>query len=107
MSKRLGYTPGPWHLNNFAANGEDSITISRSPALGGHSVALVGSSHREDVLLADACLIAAAPELLEALKTLLEASRELDQSATHDGLNNCKTITLARAAIRKAEEGAV
>ena len=48
-------------------------------------------------------LIFAAPDLLEALVMLEKASRKaLDTSATHDGLENCKILLMARIAIEKA-----
>jgi hypothetical protein len=52
---------------------------------------------------ANARLMAAAPELLAALTDLLAvAQEELDQSATHDGLNNADHLARARAAIARA-----
>lgn len=107
MSDKLTHTPGPWFLDRkFPACILSGETLETARGTACMVVAKVQGTllrnHQQN-----AHLIAAAPELLEALKTLLEASRELDQSATHDGLNNCKAITLARAAIRKAEEGAV
>ena len=52
---------------------------------------------------ANARLIAAAPDLLEALRDLLSrAESELDQTATHDGLANCDALARCRAAIAKA-----
>jgi hypothetical protein len=50
---------------------------------------------------ANARLIAAAPDLLEALRDLLSRA-ELDQTATHDGLENCNALARCRAAIAKA-----
>jgi len=50
---------------------------------------------------ANARLIAAAPDLLAALLDLLSRA-ELDQSATHDGLENCNALARCRAAIAKA-----
>lgn len=53
--------------------------------------------------IANARLMAAAPELLAALSDLLAiAQEELDQSATHDGLNNADHLARARAAIARA-----
>ena len=50
---------------------------------------------------ANARLIAAAPDLLAALLDLLSRA-DLDQSATHDGLENCNALAKCRAAIAKA-----
>jgi hypothetical protein len=52
---------------------------------------------------ANARLIATAPDLLAALLDLLSrAENDLDQSATHDGLENCDALARCRAAIAKA-----
>ncbi len=52
---------------------------------------------------ANARLMAAAPDLLAALRDLLSrAESELDQTATHDGLENCNALAKCRAAIAKA-----
>jgi hypothetical protein len=52
---------------------------------------------------ANARLMAAAPELLAELTNLyLVASEQFDQSATHDGLQNCEWLARARDAIAKA-----
>jgi|APGre2960657404_1045060.scaffolds.fasta_scaffold241531_2 hypothetical protein len=42
---------------------------------------------------------AALPALLEALEGLLSRVSSLDQSATHDGLQNCDAIANARSAL--------
>ena len=53
---------------------------------------------------AAARLISSAPDLLSALERLLKISqKELNQSATHDGLVNCEALANARAAIAKAK----
>ena len=52
---------------------------------------------------ANARLIAAAPDLLLALRNLLSrAEIELDQTWTLDGLANCDALAKCRAAIAKA-----
>jgi len=52
---------------------------------------------------ANARLIAAAPDLLEALRDLLSrAEIELDQTVWHEGLVNCDILAKSRAAISKA-----
>lgn len=55
--------------------------------------------------IANARLMAAAPDLLEALRDILSrAEQELDQTATHDGLANCDALTKCRRAIAKATQ---
>jgi hypothetical protein len=52
---------------------------------------------------ANARLIAAAPDLLAALRDLLSrAEIELDQTEWHEGLVNCDILAKSRAAISKA-----
>ena len=54
----------------------------------------------------NAPLVACAPELLETLKRLwVAAENQLDQSATHDGLNNCDLLRDVRVLLYKVEEG--
>lgn len=49
-------------------------------------------------------LFASAPDLLSTLEGLLKiAEKQLDQSATHEGLLNCQALANARAALRKAK----
>jgi hypothetical protein len=88
------HTPGPWEV----------IT---SP----HALPQVYSAWRDNsrecitdrVFNGNAKLIAAAPELLAALQCLAElAEKQLNQSATHDGLTNCAAIARAREVISKA-----
>lgn len=51
-----------------------------------------------------AYLASAAPELYEALNNLVElATKQLDQSATNEGMENCDCLASARAALAKAE----
>ena len=90
------HTPGPWEVNG---NGEneicqlDIVTITAN-----HDINDDGPERVE----ADAALIAAAPELLEALERLTEY---IDAYIVVDQLGeNLKDI--ARAAIRKAKGGA-
>lgn len=55
---------------------------------------------------ANAQLMGSAPELLAALEKLTAlAANQLGQSATHDGLENCKALADARQAIAKAKGG--
>ena len=105
MSK---WTPGPWNI------GSSDLPASRlSIHCKGHkdschsTVALmvsrgvIGISHDEE--FANARLIAAAPELLEALKALADYVQR-----THETPNNyvSSVVLGARAAIARAEGGA-
>jgi hypothetical protein len=74
------HTPGPWHIENTASNGETEIGISRAASIGGHSICLVDSSRRADQLRADAELIAEAPALLYQLRNLIDAITHAEQT---------------------------
>ena len=94
------HTPGPWRLDGPAANGEQSIGISRAWEIGGASICEVDSSRDHRVLLADARLIAAAPELLAALKAITD---ELGVPQPGYPAPVANAVAIARAAIAKAE----
>jgi hypothetical protein len=75
------HTPGPWYNNHqtvFAPNGEVITEASASPG--------------EDQMFANAHLIAAAPELLEVLRDIMDEAEFGDPSLE----------AKARAAIAKA-----
>lgn len=94
MSK---HTPGPWR----AAVRRGYAAVASGPQT---DTVMVADCRTVDVDLptatANACLIAAAPDLLEALKILLADMdaeyRDRNGDADHDGMD------LARAAIAKA-----
>ena len=85
----LKHTPGPWHIY---FNSQDNIVIRKMFADGqeSHSIAVCHSG------FANARLIAAAPELLEALLDCREALRRTG----HDG-----ELAIVNAAIAKATGG--
>jgi hypothetical protein len=105
-------TPGPWVVNR----GEHSYI--KNPFYKG-IVALVSSSPSLMVVNpndhctsreeweANARLIAAAPDLLEALKALvIDANRLCDRNLGGTYEEDCRrTLVAARAALLKAEEG--
>ena len=99
------HTPGPWWVS---VPPSACLTTRFIEARDGTHICKVGhrdfTSGSQESDLANAYLIAAAPELLEALECLLARCKGLDLSATHDGLTNCNAKAQARAAIAKATE---
>jgi hypothetical protein len=86
--QRQDHTPGPWFLDEGAHGGDATVMARES----GDVVDIAAVRHRvgDDQTMADAHLIAAAPDMLEALKECLLY------------LNNDETRDLVRAAIKKA-----
>jgi hypothetical protein len=94
-----GFTPGPWAAE-LGRNGSFSIEAERGGIANG---LLVLASRNEHPLMADqmhanARLIAAAPELLEALKSLVHSLDESD--LIHD--DQRQAFNASKAAIAKA-----
>lgn len=87
------YTPGPWRIGTPPPNGEQTIGT-----LNGLMVAVATTGAEMEETKANARLIAAAPELLEALQSVL------DNCLDSEGL--CAAHAKARAAIAKATGGA-
>ena len=90
--KKAVHTPGPWEVSHLSAAGKRTAGLLIREA--GHCITLA-SVRRENE--ANARLIAAAPDLLEALKELQHAVAECDLIAT------TKALFKAEAVIRKAE----
>jgi len=84
------HTQGPWRVSGAALDGFIPIM-----APGGVIVALLSTLSSETI--ANACLIAAAPELLEALSEFI--------TSADAGHVSVETDRKARAAIAKAEGG--
>jgi hypothetical protein len=102
------HTPGPWQANKFAVDGADKFlriaAMSRC-----RFVEADGSIHEisDETALANARLIAAAPDLLRVLKdfdhlslVIESAVRERGQPSTYDSV--VSVIKITRAAIAKA-----
>lgn len=98
-----GYTKGPWEWwtsNSFLrlsskATGKDGSVIDSYVMSDGHSSL--------SVTYADMALIAAAPELLEALQDAEKALfAALDNAFVEDLANGSRELIQARAAIAKA-----
>lgn len=100
MTKEMSnFTPGPW-AKETCPDGDIVITNENELT----SVAVVHSHKFNDLTIANARLIAAAPELLEALEAaeddLTRFVRGLDDEGPYRD-----TINQARAAIKAARSG--
>lgn len=83
------HTPGPWETNDKRPQCNGIGIFSGSQFL-----AFVGDSDSQTPCEANARLIAAAPDLLEALRSITDAADEKRVTAKH--------YEIARAAIAKA-----
>lgn len=101
------YTSGPWYVDGFNGRHEYIRQVSDSDVC----VAQMPHWHDEhrNELQANARLIAAAPEILEALEALLpflpDRNAALNYAATNDGRVGASYVAVdqARAIIRKAK----
>ena len=109
MANEIAHTPGPWFLETVRT----SVGVCHKVGPLGHSTKFHNACLYDDCysdkphdlqLLADARLITAAPELLGALKGLLDDIEEYQKINNLGGEKNI-TQVLARAAIAKAEGG--
>ena len=97
------HTPGPWTVDTsgnvpgWHEDGRECLSIvSYFP-----TIAVVNNNKEEFNGRANALLIAAAPDLLEACRGLLDA---IHDSMTHESQNHHREqIDAARAAVEKAE----
>lgn len=97
---RITFSPGPWHTqpdSTFSTLGDKRIIAYNniSPA-----IAFGGLGEETD---ANARLIAAAPELLAALKALVLEVELKDNPSDEGASSDCDQMDAARAAISKAE----
>lgn len=91
MSK---HTPGPWASNKYTTSVSVPLKAIDCERIG-FSIVFV-NGHREKEAVANARLIAAAPDLLEALKEIA------DTDPVDAALDPQRAVRIARAAIAKA-----
>ena len=97
------HTPGPWRITTdfIGVYDKDARCIADMDSESAHEIGY-------DESLANARLIAAAPDLLAALEAVIDDLREGIQDAVDNGANEIwvanarKRLMNARAAIRKA-----
>ena len=105
------HTKGPWEVARTDAGIIVRTESAKKTRAGASRYAAIGGFDRSDPeqlaeALANARLIAAAPELLEALEGLAEAYYRAEAPLTREQLaEDRKRFSAARAAIAKATEG--
>lgn len=96
----IGHTPGPWYAEGSDIGSAENITVG---------VAIAGRtddgyiSHAQ--VQANANLMAAAPELLEALRLAADAIdlAQAQVDSDNDRYNLCKRLVAVKRALAKAE----
>lgn len=94
------HTPGPWHIHDYG-NGVQDITAREIDGLSCRPARVFGDALDEvygPIAIANARLIAAAPNLLKALRSMLHRFNHLDVDP-----GKREAIEAGQAAIAKAE----
>lgn len=99
-TERTTHTPGPWEVMKPLGPGDYGVLSEHVNAGGNFYVATIPNGQHEEAL-ANAALIAAAPDLLAELKNLADAVAE-HSAVTGDG-TWMPLVRGARAAIARAE----
>lgn len=101
---KTGHTPGPWHAYN--ASGGRVHKKWRIRRTGARNVAEICENNSPEIEHANANLISAAPELLEALEACLRDCDSREQIHPKSRITlSMATQQAARAAIAKAKGG--
>ena len=94
------HTPGPWTVEEYGDEDAPALVIHKNTETRVCFMATPGSHGDPAKIEADAHLIAAAPELLAALKQLVADYQDVPDPTDEDGQ---AVFDTARAAIAKAE----
>jgi hypothetical protein len=94
-----GYTPGPWSVAQ-PWNGFSEIRGGNGELVFGLAAGVPGEKQPDEICEANARLIAAAPEMFEALQNILLCPAILDELNGDNETNNA--VAKARAALSKA-----
>lgn len=91
------HTPGPWALNALLMEHTDQLEIASAQVDGPHvaSVTVTGKGNSRSIKpeqLANARLIAAAPDLLVALQALLDPATNEDDARYYEALKTASAV---------------
>lgn len=92
------FTPGPWSIESRQLEGKNDFAVSPAAGNAGFVTALTHGPDAE----ANACLIASAPELYEALDELIELARPNVYPQPDKPDSPYAKLERARAALAKA-----
>ena len=103
MEQKAAHTPGPWNCNHSSASGHDIVCSENSPT----DVCVISWWDKTTGEIdANAHLIAAAPQLLEALQTTAANLRSW-KAANGGGIKTFDSwLEVVEEAIAKAKGGA-
>lgn len=101
------HTPGPWKIGTPGPNGCYTIGTEK----GGLMTAIIAHSIREpkeeQEAKANARLVAAAPDMLEALELYLKSEGNTDWARKKRSIRQNMVYDTAQAALAKAKEGSL
>lgn len=95
---RNSHTPGPWKVNTIGQHWNNQLLTHIEVTFGVDGECVCDTVYE----MADANLIAAAPELLEALQLVMSEQSGGDKSCGHNGFTCTCPYDKAKAAIAKA-----
>ena len=99
MNQSLKFTPGPWHVQHPIGIGSIQVTATRKA----YPIALVFTRpYIQEEDLANAQLMAAAPELLEAAIALFNDASDRDEVIDHYNVGDGEVMYADWAALKKA-----
>lgn len=105
----MTYTPGPWTIEEYGDDDAPSLVIHKDTETRVCFMATPGSHGDPAAIEEDARLIAAAPEMLAALKNAIEQSDKRQVSVFYGRTPECQDAydrciaAIAKAEGRKAE----
>ena len=99
----MSFTPGPWHVSDLDGRTLGPVRVLRAEGDVPQLQAVARVMNRTGEWQANACLLAAAPELYQALKAAVEWLPDPRPHRLTDPEGLATVIAQCRAAVQKAE----